>query len=400
MKNILLILTIFLYVPTILSAQTAEEIIEKHIKAHGGSAKWKAVKTMEITGQFTAYSEKKDFKVLKAQNSLYYGELYYGKNRVIEVWDGKAGWTIDQWYDIDFPRRTNKDENNVLEQRAELCTPFFDYKEKGHKVEFVEKTELDGIEVYVLKLTRASGYEETWYLNAKTYLEYKRESMWQDWTWANPSETFFDDFRTVEGLVIPFFVEIVYEPRILDMNIEEVKINTEIEMTCFEFPRSEKMQKLEFLEGEWDVDVAIWSMRSNIWYPIDSTTSTINFDETNILEEKISYPQFFPDLYTIFPISKTINYTYNKTMEKYRISIFSDYSSSLNIYEGEFIDNNFVADNTKISFSEEIEENKTYTQLSFNNIGKDGFVLEISNSTDKGTTWIPKDKFTYKRHIE
>jgi len=383
---------IFLSFPFMAFSQSVDEIVDKHITAHGGAEKWEKVEALKITGKFTAFSLEKDYTCYKTKSGYYYGDFNLGVENVIESFDGETGWTIDPWQEMDYARNLNSGEVNVFLQKAEFFTPFFNYKEKGHKVEYTGMDTLDGIEVFVLKLTRTNDKIETWYLNTETYLEYICVSEWVDFARATPSEIFFEDFQTVDGLVIPFFTERTFWQRDRILQIEKIEINPEIDESMFVMPRREEMKKLEFLEGEWDVKVEAWTRRGT-WYAFGTTTSSLNFASTNMLQENISYDR-------IFHVSKTVNYTYNESGKNYRISIFNDLSSSLNVFEGIFTDTAFVFDDTKISFGDVNEEANEYTQYSIIKIENEGLIIERKSSMDKGETWNPKDRFTYTRRKE
>lgn len=337
---------------------------------------------MKVTGQFTAFSIEKDFMTLKTRSGEYYADLQLGKHQVIEAFDGKQGWTIDPWQEIYYARRINSGEENVFAQKAEFTTPFFNYKERGHQVEFVGEEKLEGLDVFVLKLTRSNGKSEKWYLDANTYLEYKCESNWVDFARELPSETFFDDFRTVDGLVIPFFVERTFWQRDRVMQIENVEINSVFDKQLLEMPKREEIKKLNFLKGNWDVKMEVWTRRGT-WYNTGETVSNIDFSATNILQEKIKVER-------TFPIDITMSYTYNEASGKYRISILDDLSSTFEVFEGDFTDTSFVFDNS-------VEKKDNYTQFTLSEISDEGFMLTRKVSSDKGTTWKPRDQFTYTR---
>ena len=198
MKRILyplVCLSFFLGLQSPAFSQTLDEIIKKHIDAHGGAERWNAVEAIKITGTFTAFSLEKDYTAYKTHSGKYFCDFHFGEERVIESFNGETGWTTDPWQEMDYARKLNSGEVNVFLQKAEFFTPFFNYKEKGHTVEYVGKETLEGLEVYVLKLTRSNGKVETWYLDAETHLEYLCKSDWVDFGQTLPSEIFFDDFQ-------------------------------------------------------------------------------------------------------------------------------------------------------------------------------------------------------------
>jgi hypothetical protein len=368
-------------------SQEVDDIIAKHLKAHGDIAKWDNIESIKITGRFTAFSEEDDFLAYKTKDGSYYSELAMGKFNVIESFDGENGWTIDPWQDFTFARKLNKSERNVFKQKAEFFTPFYKYKEKGHEVEFIGKQKADGIDVYVLKLIRSNGSTETWYLNAETFLEYKYESNWVDFASGLPSETYFDDFREIDGIVIPFFYERTFWQRDRVLQIENIEFNTSIDESMFMMPRSEQIGELSFLVGEWNVKVDAWSRRGNRWYKVDSTNSTIDYVATNLIQEKIDYIDFFVQ-------SNIINYSFSASSEKYNVAKYNGFSSEIRMFEGNITDTSFVV-NSVITDCD--TTNTNVTQLNFGHIEKNGFLLEIKRSGDNGITWNPRVRLQYTR---
>lgn len=232
---------------------------------------------------------------------------------------------------------------------------------------------------------------ETWYLDAKTYLEYKCESEWVDFAYRAPAESYFDDFRTVDGIVIPYFIERTFYQRDRITQIENIVFNKEVDKSLFEMPQSEEIKKLAFMEGEWDVKVEMMTRRGT-WYNIDNTISNISWQATNMLQEKVKYDMTFVQ-------SKIINYTFNSDVEQYQLSVFNGFSSDIQVFEGNFVDTTFTLVSIIISNGDTTRV-KNYSQIVFSNMEEDSFILLIKASRDEGETWSPRQKFTYTRRKE
>ena len=258
-------------------------------------------------------------------------------------------------------------------------------------MELLENQNVDGMDMIVIKLTRPNNNVETWYLDAKTYLEYKYESGWVDFAYPAPAESYFDDFRTIDGVVIPFFIERTFFQRDRITQIESIVFNTEIDKSIFEMPQSEEIKKLAFLEGEWDVKVDMMTRRGT-WYNIENTVSNITWQATNMLQEKIKYDM-------IFVQSKIINYTFNSDVEQYQLLVYNGFSSDFKVFEGNFVDTTFTLERTLISNGDTTRV-KNYAQFVYSNMEEDSFVFEIKASRDEGKTWSPRQKFTYTRRKE
>lgn len=392
MKNIIFCLAVLLIAPFFGFSQTADEIIEKHIKALGGQKNWEAVKSMKITGQYTAYSKTKPFSDYKYNDEKYYSDRYENIGKVYEGYTGETAWKREDWENENPPRKVNSKELNVLEQKKEICTPFFNYKKKGYTVELAGKEDVEGTEAFVLKLTRPSKHVETWYIDAKTYLPIKQESDWTDSGWPAKAVSFFDDFREIEGVLIPFYTERTFGSRYRVAEAEKVEINVEIDQSIFEMPKSEEILKLKFLEGEWDVNFEVFTRRGT-WYPLGSYPSKIDFSGNNILRENITYER-------VTPITKTIFYTFSSVSNKYEIAVIDDNSSTANLYKGGFNDTMLVVDNAKILLADSIQENARFEQYCIYRIKDDSFIIEVKRSRDQGATWQNGDKFTYTRKKE
>lgn len=370
-------------------AQELEEIITKHIEARGGAQNWDKVENMKITGHFTAFSVEEDWMAIKTNKGQYYSELYLGKHAVIEAFDGEHGWTIDPWHEISFPRLLTKDEDNIFQQKSSMMTPFLNYKEKGLVAELIGKQELEGIEVFAIKLTRPNGKFETWYLDAKTFLEYRRDSYWVDFTYPTAAETYFEDFREINGLIIPYYEEKTFSQRNRVLLIEEIQFNIEIDEELFEMAKSAEMEKLSFMEGDWEVEVQGWSGRANKWYPMDVTTSNISYAANNMLEENISYKASF-----VMPI--ITQYSFHTGSGKYRICVYNDFSGETEMFIGQMSDSTFIADNTKMIYGG-TQDPQAFGKVTISLEDAEHFNVLIENSLDKGETWSSGNKLNYTR---
>lgn len=387
-KKHLFFLILFLGISTFISAQNVDEIIAKHIEAHGGAAKWDAVSSMTIKGQFTGFSEEHPYYAIKTNKGEYYSEHNIGQYKLKEAFNGAEGWTNDPWFEVPYPRELSNVEINAFFQKAELLTPLYKYKEKGHKVEYLGEENVDGIDTYAIKLTRPSGLWETWYLDKKTYLEYKCASMFSDFAMQVPCETFFEDFRTVEGLVIPFFTERMFSQRDRVIVIDEITINSFDNPAIFEMPKSKHMSKLALLAGDWKVKIEKLN-RSNALYTVDNVASTVSFEGTNLLKQELSFNDYFAQ-------SMILNYSYHSDKNKYLMTVYDAFTSITDVFEGKFEEGVFSANNASIKIGDS-EVAATAMQIKLSEMSDDSFIMEFKSSNDQGKTWRQAYKMTYSR---
>ena len=79
------------------ASATVEEVIAKHIEAHGGQEKWDAVETMKITGDFTAFSKVAPFTLHRKRETNYHLDHMLGDREVVIGYDGKTAWWDNRW---------------------------------------------------------------------------------------------------------------------------------------------------------------------------------------------------------------------------------------------------------------------------------------------------------------
>jgi hypothetical protein len=106
-----------------------------------------------------------------------------------------------------------------------------DYERRGISVALLGPGDLEGQPTVNLALTLAGGAKETWYLDAQTFLEVAIDSeVIDDTQGPKPlrQRTFFDDFREVQGLVLPFQVDHEFGARLEAMTVDEVVVNPEL----------------------------------------------------------------------------------------------------------------------------------------------------------------------------
>jgi len=367
--------------------QTAEEIIQKHIAAQGGCENWDKIQSMKITGMFTAFSEMKPYVEYKARGGKFYSRHHKGQHEIMEGCNGKSYWVNDPWFELGFPHIANEAEQFVIEQTAEFCTPFFRYKERGFSVEYEGMEETEGKNTFRMALTRKDGKKEFWFLDAETFLPVKHISQWADFASPVRQEAFFDDYRQVGAVVIPFYTERVYSIRHTVTEIQDIAINPIIDEGIFNIPLSSQMQKLAFMEGKWKVIFERLGRNRQLNFA-DSTMSEISFAESkNLIEESIAYSAFFP-------IRLFNNLSFNTEIESYVFNSFNGFNSNMEIYSGDFENDTLNLENVRF-FLGGNSQNQT-TSITIIKVSDDEFVVNYNHRQDGGAPSTAQ-RFTYTR---
>lgn len=220
-------------------AQTADEIVAKHIEATGGAEKWKAVKGMEMKNKFSVQGMDIESKtVIITGKSLRMDVAVMGQEIITAV-DGETGWMQQPAMmggtgePEDMPGALIKE---TLKQ-TNLGGSLLNYKEKGAAVELVGKEKLDGADVFHLKMTEKNGDITNMFLSTNTYFTLKSAGKRSIQGKETEAEVIYSNFKQVEGLTFPFTTE-VPSPMGGTMTLEtdSIKLNPTVDESIFKKP--------------------------------------------------------------------------------------------------------------------------------------------------------------------
>jgi hypothetical protein len=233
-----------------LSAQTADELVEKYIQAKGGRDKIKAVKTMRMTAKMTMGQGMEApvvMELVPAEHKLRMEFTLQGMTGV-QAYDGTNGWQVMPFLGKTDPEPMTGDDLKDVKENADLVEgPLFNYKDKGNTVAYLGKGDLEGTPVQKLKLTKKDGDVTTIYLDADSYLELKDETTRTIRGQATDLETTFGNYKQVEGLTLPFTIETKLKGAAGGQSqaiiVDKIEVNTAIPASRFEMPKAEKKQE-------------------------------------------------------------------------------------------------------------------------------------------------------------
>lgn len=391
MRNILLFtLSLWLgFAPSVTGA-TVEEVIAKHIEAKGGVENWERVESMRVAGEFTAFSKVSPFTLHRKRDRKFHLDHTQNERRIVIGHDGEL-----LWWDSGFapggpqPVRGPADIQ-ALEREIDFTTPFFDYKERGFAVALLEdKNEIEGIPAIALELKRGDESVETWYLDPDSYLEVARESPGSDFGRPQPSRTFFDEFREIEGVKIPHYVETQWYTRDRIMDIAEVELNVEIDDALFGLPNATGMDIFQNMLGEWEVKVESKQSPREPEFTESQASSVVTASlNGGMVEEHYSSGDGTEQART---------YSYDRYRERYVMTQMDDAQTYLDIQVGSLEDSTLTVSNLETETTVTVFGTTVNERCTLSEVTPDGFKLQVENSMDGGENWMVMQKLTYAR---
>jgi hypothetical protein len=150
-------------------AQTAEEIIAKHVEAIGGTDAWRKVTSIRQEGTMMVQgAEVTVARTVLHQKGSRQDISLAGMNG-FNIMTTTAGWNFMPFQGQKEPEPST--EEDVKERQSDLDAQdeLIDYKEKGTTVELAGKDDVDGTECFKLLVNFKSGSTETLFIDPKSY---------------------------------------------------------------------------------------------------------------------------------------------------------------------------------------------------------------------------------------
>ena len=222
------------------AAQTVDEIVAKVLAARGGADKIKATRRERVTGKISfGPGAEGPFSVDFARPLKMHMEISVNGQTVVRVYDGKSsGWVINPFAPNKDVQPMTAEDLRTISDEADFDGPLLDYRSKGHHIELVGKDEVDGKQAYKLQLTNKNGDVRTYFFDVSTFLLIKWEGKRTIENQEIPVETFFSDYRDVNGLKFAFEIDSDSpgSAQQQKITIEKIEIDPQIDEARFAKP--------------------------------------------------------------------------------------------------------------------------------------------------------------------
>ncbi len=217
------------------AAPTVDEILERNIKAIGGEEAIRKVTTrtskgsfeieaMNMTGAFEVYS--------KAPNKTATTIELPGVGKMNNVFDGEKAYVSDPMQGL---REPSGDDLESARRSADFYQSL-NYKKNYAKLEAKGTEKVGASEAYVVIATPAKGDPDKLFFDAKTGLLVKSETERDTPQGKMPTETFYENYKTVEGLSMAHTIRNVTPAFVVTIKLTEIKHNVPVDDAKFAKP--------------------------------------------------------------------------------------------------------------------------------------------------------------------
>jgi len=158
------------------NAQTADDIVNKHIDAIGGPTLLAGIRSMQIEGATTIMGLEYPYKAVIVDGKAFRSEstAAAGSALVICVTD-TGGWMVNPMVGSS-PEILPADQAKGLKSFIYVADPLVGYKSKGLSAELLGRASAGtGVSAYKLRLFDNSGTDTTYYIDPNSYLILRSE---------------------------------------------------------------------------------------------------------------------------------------------------------------------------------------------------------------------------------
>jgi outer membrane lipoprotein-sorting protein len=215
-------------------AQTADEIVAKNIAAKGGEAKLKAVQTVRQTGSINIQGQTAQLTVVAKRPNLSRQDINIMGTTISMAFDGAKAWMLNPMVGAE-PVEMPAEQAEMIKDQADIDGPLVDYKTKGSTVELVGLEDSNGRKVFHLRVTRKGLPPTELYIDSQNYLDVKSVTAVPG---SGTMEMVFGDYRTVDGLTVPFSVKSSAAGMLLsELKLDKVEFNVTLPADTFKIKK-------------------------------------------------------------------------------------------------------------------------------------------------------------------
>jgi hypothetical protein len=219
-----------------LSAQTADEIVAKHIAAVGGNDAISQVKSISMETTTRLADNDMPGTVVILDGVAFRSESNFNGAKIIQCYTDKGGWMVNPLAGINDPTPMPDDQYQLGKNQIYVGGDLHDFAANGNKLELLSKD----ANTYTIKLTTKEGIESTYVFDAATYLikSVIRKTRFQDQD-MNITTSLSDYRKTEIGLMIPYAMTVDFGGQYsLSITVNKVEVNKTVDPGICDLPKS------------------------------------------------------------------------------------------------------------------------------------------------------------------
>src|SRR5246127_1390236 len=215
-----------------LRAQEAGKIIDRYVKATGGSGKLSKLQTLSLEGSLTRVSDGKTgtFTLDSKAPNRYYMELIAGDQPEILAYNGKSAWHLSAPGE---PATLLGQDALELEAASFLATThLLSLKKNKAGAAFISPARVGSRDALEIEITMPTGVKRQFYFDSTSHMLLKESGA----TGGAPQVMIYDDYRPEDGIQIAHKIELHRGNETYNIIVNRVSVNQSIGERVFDYP--------------------------------------------------------------------------------------------------------------------------------------------------------------------
>lgn len=218
-------------------AMDLEELVAKALDAQGGAAALKAVQSQKVTGKIVTQGMEMPITMLTARPNLMRVEVSVMGMSIVQAFDGTTGWSINPMTGSQDPQPMGEFETKNVRLQADMDGPLQNWEARGWVGEYVGQEDVEGTPAHRLRIDTKQDIVIDMWLDAETFLTLKQNAKIKFEQQEIESQMYFSDYRSQDGLVIPFALETRQgDVVMMNMSFDVIEFGVAVDPAVFAMP--------------------------------------------------------------------------------------------------------------------------------------------------------------------
>lgn len=220
------------------TAQSLDDVLAKHYEAIGGLDAWQGVQSVKLSGTMVLMGGAMEapITIMQKRPSKARVEFTVQGMQGVQAYDGETAWIQMPFMGSPDPEPASADMVSQMKEQADLDGPLVGWEDEGHTLELIGTEDVDGTETFKVKVTHASGEVSHYYLDSEYYLPIKVTAVRSVQGAESEITTIIGDYKEVEGLMVPFSIEVTSPMGPQVISFETIEVNVSLDDGIFVMP--------------------------------------------------------------------------------------------------------------------------------------------------------------------
>jgi len=208
-----------------------QSILDKHADAIGFSER-KNINSLISFGSINQLGNTLKITILQKRPDKYRMDIHLNDGRITQAFDGKKGWTLNPYLSTDTLIIEGIELRQLIESSL-FDGILFNADKLNYTLEYGGEDQIASTPSYILILKKPSGDRMKFFVDKSDYLIKRTEANIFLQGFPYESNSVFSDFRTIEGMVLPFKIQNNNGQLSTQIIVDTVRVNEKIEDGLF-----------------------------------------------------------------------------------------------------------------------------------------------------------------------